>query len=61
MRMNLGPHAIFIVSSYVVVVVVVVALIGWIVADYAAQRRILSDLEQRGVTRRSQRARDDTP
>ncbi len=53
--MNLGPHADFIVASYAVTVFVVAALIAWIVADYAAQRRILGDLEEQGVTRRSQR------
>jgi heme exporter protein D len=52
---NLGPHADFIIASYAVVVLVIAALIGWIVTDYAAQRRILTDLEQRGITRRSQR------
>jgi heme exporter protein D len=58
--LNLGPHASFIIASYGVVVVVVAALIGWIAADYVAQRRVLGDLEQRGVTRRSQR-KGDTP
>jgi heme exporter protein D len=61
MMTSLGPHADFIIASYAVVVVVIAALIGWIVADYAAQRRLLSDLEQRGVTRRSQRAGGETP
>ena len=53
--MNLGPHADFIVASYALTAFVVAALIAWIVLDYAAQRRILGDLEERGVTRRSQR------
>ena len=59
--MNLGPHADFIVASYAVTALVVVALIGWIAADYRAQRRVLADLEQRGVTRRSQRTGGDAP
>ena len=59
--MNLGPHADFIIAAYAVVVIVIAALIGWIIVDYAAQRRILADLEQRGVTRRSRRATGDTP
>ena len=64
--MSLGPYADFIIASYAVTALVVVALIGWIAADYAAQRRVLGDLEQRGVTRRSQRGKDhkalgDTP
>ena len=32
---------------------VVVCLIAWVLADHDAQRRQLSDLEARGVTRRS--------
>jgi heme exporter protein D len=53
--MNLGPHADFIVAAYAVTVFVVAGLVAWVVLDYSAQRRILGDLEQRGVTRRSQR------
>ena len=53
--MNLGPHADFIVAAYAVTVFVVAALIGWVALDHSAQRRILGDFEERGVTRRSQR------
>ena len=53
--MSLGPHADFIVAAYAVTVFVVALLIAWVVLDYAAQRRVIGDLEQRGVTRRSQR------
>ena len=53
--MNLGPHANFIVAAYAVTLFVVAALIAWVLLDYSAQRRILGDLEERGVTRRSQR------
>lgn len=52
--MNLGPHADFIVASYALTTFVVAALIAWVVLDYSAQRRILGDLESRGVTRRAQ-------
>lgn len=52
--MNLGPHADFIVAAYAVTLFVVAALIAWVLLDYSAQRRILGDLEERGVTRRSQ-------
>ena len=51
--MNLGPHADFIVAAYAVTVFVVAALLAWVVLDYSAQRRILGDLEERGITRRS--------
>jgi len=52
--MELGPHANFIIAAYVIAALVVVALIAWVFADYDAQRRLLGDLEARGVTRRSQ-------
>jgi heme exporter protein D len=52
---NLGPHANFIITAYAVAALVIAALAIWIVRDYAAQRRLLRDLEDRGVTRRSER------
>jgi heme exporter protein D len=52
---NLGPHADFIVAAYAVTAFIVAAMVAWVVLDYSAQRRILGDLEQSGVTRRSQR------
>ena len=55
---NLGPHADFIIAAYAVTVFVVVALVAWVILDNLAQRRILGDLEDRGVTRRSQRKDD---
>ena len=51
--MNLGPHAAFIVAAYAAAAAVVLGMIVWVRADHAAQRRLLSDLEARGVTRRS--------
>ena len=53
--MNLGPHADFIVAAYAMTIFVVAALVAWVALDYSAQRRILGSLEERGVTRRSQR------
>ena len=53
--MNLGQHADFILASYAVTVFVVVLLAAWVILDYSAQRRILGDLEERGITRRSRR------
>ena len=57
--MNLGPHADFIIAAYAVAIFVVACLTAWIVLDHWAQQRILGDLEQRGVTRRSQRLGKD--
>ena len=51
--MDLGPHAAFIIAAYVMAALVVLGLIAWVIADYDAQRRLLADLEARGVTRRS--------
>jgi heme exporter protein D len=51
--MNLGPHAAFIVASYGMAALVVLGLIAWVLADFRAQRRVLADLEARGVRRRS--------
>jgi heme exporter protein D len=52
--MELGPHAPFIIAAYVVAALIVLGLIAWVLADYAAQRRLLADLDARGVTRRAQ-------
>ena len=59
--MDLGPHAGFIVTAYVVALAVVAALIAWIVIDHRAQTRLLEDLERAGITRRSAAAREEVP
>ena len=51
--MSVGPHAAYIVAAYGMTFGVIAALIAWVVADSRRQRRILADLERRGVTRRS--------
>jgi heme exporter protein D len=53
---NLGPHAAFIIAAYAAALAIVIGLIGWVIADHAAQRRLLADLEARGVARRSDKA-----
>ena len=60
MTMTFAQEAGFIVASYAVTAFVVAALIGWVVLDYWTQRRILGDLEASGVSRRSQRAADES-
>ncbi len=57
---DLGPHAAFIWSSYVIVSVVLAVLIGWLVWDGRRLKARLADLEARGVTRRSQRNGGET-
>ena len=50
---DLGPHAIFILAAYGVTFVTVAALVFLIVEDDRKQRRLLADLERRGIRRRS--------
>ena len=57
--MDLGPHADFIIAAYVIAALVIVGLIAWVLADHDAQRRLLGDLEARGVTRRGHDASKD--
>jgi heme exporter protein D len=53
--MNLGPHASFIIGAYAIAAAVIAIVIAWVVLDYRRQLRILSELEEGGVTRRSGR------
>lgn len=50
---DLGPHAIFILAAYGVTFVTVAVLAFSIVEDDRKQRRILAELEARGIRRRS--------
>lgn len=49
------PHFGYIAASYAIVAVVALALIIWIRVDYRVQRKLLDELEARGVRRRSER------
>jgi heme exporter protein D len=53
---DLGPHAAFIWAAYGITFVAVAVLVLAIVSDDRRQRRLLADLEQRGITRRSAKA-----
>ena len=53
---DLGPHAVFIIAAYGVTFVAVAALALFIVADDRKQRRLLTELERRGIRRRSAKA-----
>ncbi|HZD89171.1 MAG TPA: heme exporter protein CcmD [Pseudolabrys sp.] len=53
--MTFAQEAGFIVAAYAITAFVIAALIAWVVLDYSAQRRVLGDLEARGISRRSQR------
>ena len=54
--MNLGPHASFIITAYVVAVLVVAGLIVWVELDNRTQRRKLARLAAQGMTRRSEKS-----
>ena len=51
--LGLGPHASFIIAAYAVAFVTLAFLVISIVANDRKQRRLLDDLERRGITRRS--------
>ena len=51
--MDLGPYAGFIIITYAITSAVVGLLVVWVIADYAAQKRALAELERRGIARRS--------
>jgi heme exporter protein D len=50
---DLGEHAAFILAAYGVTFVAVAALSFFIIEDDRKQRRLLADLERRGIRRRS--------
>ena len=50
---NLGPHAAFILAAYGVTFAAITALAWAIIADDRKQRRLLADLEHKGIRRRS--------
>lgn len=52
--MDIGSHATFIIAAYAAAVIVIGALIVWIMIDYATLKKALADLEERGITRRSE-------
>ena len=51
---DLGPHAVFIISSYGGVALVLALLILWVWAGSNQQRSRLIELEAKGIKRRSQ-------
>jgi heme exporter protein D len=50
---DLGPHAVFIVSAYVGVALVTAAIVAWVAWNAAHVKRRLAALEAQGVRRRS--------
>jgi heme exporter protein D len=50
---ELGPHAAFIIAAYAVAFVALGGLTLFTVEDDRKQRRLLAELERKGITRRS--------
>jgi len=46
-----GPHAAFIIPSYIATLIVVAVLIGWIIVVYRHRLKEIADLEARGIQR----------
>lgn len=51
--MELGPHAAYIVGTYLGVALVIAGLIGWVAWDGHRVRARLRALEEQGIRRRS--------
>jgi heme exporter protein D len=51
--METTAHIDFIAAAYAAAVIVIGALIVWVTLDYRAQRRLLTELEMQGYTRRA--------
>ena len=51
--MQATAHMEFIVAAYGASIVMVATLVAWVTLDYRRQRRILTELEAQGVSRRS--------
>jgi heme exporter protein D len=53
---DLGPHAGFIIAAYAVSFVAIAALAFFILEDDRKQRRLLDELDRKGIRRRSAQA-----
>ena len=51
--MDLGPHAAFIVLSYLAVALAMAGLLAWLALDGRRHERRLAELEARGIRRRA--------
>jgi heme exporter protein D len=57
--MEATNHIGFIVAAYAAAIAVVGGLTAWVMLDYRAQRRMLADLDKKGLVRRSAPARSE--
>jgi heme exporter protein D len=56
--MDLGPHAVYIWASYAATVLALAGFAAWLALDGRHQRRLLDELDRRGIRRRSDRGRE---
>jgi heme exporter protein D len=58
---SLGPYTAFILTAYAAAIVIVAGLIAWIMLDRRHLIRLIAEIEAQGVTRRSERPREEKP
>jgi heme exporter protein D len=59
--LDLGPHAAFIIAAYAVTFVAIAGLTMFILEDDRRQRRLLDELDRKGIRRRSAQASAPKP
>jgi heme exporter protein D len=58
--MDLGPHAVFIVTAYAVTIGIIAALILLVTLERRYLARVLDSFEAKGISRRSERGKELT-
>jgi heme exporter protein D len=58
--MDLGPHAVFIVTAYAVTIGIIAALILLVTLERRHLARALDSVEAKGISRRSERGKELT-
>jgi heme exporter protein D len=56
--MDLGPHAVFIVTAYAVTIAIIAALILFVTLERRHLARALGSFEVKGISRRSERSKE---
>jgi heme exporter protein D len=56
--MDLGPHAVFIVTAYAVTIGIIAALILFVTLERRHLARALDSFEVKGISRRSERSKE---
>jgi heme exporter protein D len=56
--MDLGPHAVFIITAYAVTIGIIAALILLVTLEHRHLARALDSVEAKGISRRSERCKE---